>query len=169
MIDFFYQMMHGIDLLSALIFAFCFLFFVLFFTLGVWFLKKTFLPSFFFLLSFAVLLSIPFAIIYSSKLYFHKIEITHNNSRPLLYSDSFLIDIAFINRGKLPLKECLISFYPKRKSQQILDRIRDFVEPLQIRNFMINKKIGINEGYEFSKIIPYAYRGHDFSLEVDCR
>ncbi len=170
MIDFLLEMLYGADFLSLLFFLVGFLLFSLFFTLGIVLFRFRFLPSLCFLLSLCALLCIPPAIVYSSKHFFHKVEIVSNDSKPLSYSPTFLIDVKFINRGKFDFNKCLFSLTPKKESDNILDQIKQKIKPIAKFRFMVRDKIRVNESYEFSKILPqYHYRGYDYDFDIDCR
>lgn len=163
-----HRMLHGMDLASILVGAFLFLLFVLFFTIGLR-ARGRFFRFLYFLLSVIFLFGIPPAIVYSSKYYFHKIEITYNHSRPLMYSNSFLIDIGFRNNGKLALNKCLITIIPKRKVQNLLNKIRDTLNPMAYISYPFSQKIPVGKSYEVSKILPYQYKKYDFNFEINCR
>ena len=163
-----HRMLQGMDLPGILVGVFLFLLFILFFTLALH-IRKRFFRFLFFLLSFIFLFGIPPAIVYSSKYYFHKIEITYNHSRPLMYSNSFLIDIGFRNNGKLALNKCLITIIPKRKVQNLLNKIRDTLNPMAYISYPFSQKIPVGKSYEVSKILPYQYKKYDFNFEINCR
>lgn len=163
-----HRMLQGMDLPGILVGVFLFLLFILFFTLALR-IRKRFFRFLFFLLSFIFLFGIPPAIVYGSKYYFHKIEITYNHSRPLMYSNSFLIDIGFRNNGKLALNKCLITIIPKRKVQNLLNKIRDTLNPMAYISYPFSQKISVGKSYEVSKILPYQYKKYDFNFEIDCR
>ncbi len=163
-----HRMLQGIDLPGILVGVFLFLLFILFFTLALR-IRRRFFRFLFFLLSFIFLFGIPPAIVFSSKYYFHKIEIVYNHSRPLMFSNSFLIDIAFRNNGVLPLSKCLISIIPKRNNPSLLNKVRDLVDPIAYISYSFNQKISIGQSYEISKILPYRYKKFNFDFEIDCR
>lgn len=162
------QIPQTIDLVSILIGAFLLIIFVLFFTIGLM-MKRRILRLCAFFLAGIVLASAPPVIVYGSKHYFYKLEMIQDRSRPLAYSPSFLIDMSFKNSGKIDFKKCFIIITPKRKVQNLLNRIRDVIYPLARIEYVLKQKIPVGQTYEFSKIIPYSYKNYSYQFSVDCR
>ncbi len=157
------------DAFSLSIFAICFLLFFIFFVLGVYCFKIVFLPLVFFFLSFLFLVSIPFAIAFSSKFFIHQVQVIENHSKPLMYSNSFLLDLQFKNVGRVVLQRCLIVIKPKRKHPSLKNKILDFIKPLDTITYTIKEKIKKNQIYEVQNVLPFAYRDYPYDLSLDCR
>ena len=156
------------DLFSLATFASCFLLFLILFALGVYCFKRRFLPSFLFLLAFGVLLSTPFVIAFGSKLFFYKVEVLRQDSKPLAYSPSFLVDMAFKNRGKMAFKQCMLAVIVERKPQNIKNQILDFIKPLHRVGMLIDAPIKVGESFEIQTILPFKYRKAPYKIMLDC-
>ena len=162
------EVMVRVDLFSLATFASCFLLFLILFVLGVYCFKKRFLPSFFFLLAFGVLLGTPFAIAFGSKLFFYKVEVLRQDSKPLTYSPSFLVDMTFANRGKMAFKQCMLALTLERKPQNLKNQILDFIKPLHRVEMLLDAPIKVGESFEIQTILPYGYRKSPYKLTLDC-
>lgn len=167
--DLFKNCLATMDLAWFAVFGICFLLFFIFFLLGTYLFRVRFLPLMLFLISFACLFGTPFAIAYSSKLFLHKIEILENNSKPLLYSDSFLLDVQFKNQGRLTFKKCLAVITSQRKQGNLKNKILDKIKPLQRVEYAVNAKIKRNEIYSIQTILPFNLKENPYNLELDCR
>ncbi|WP_158654732.1 MULTISPECIES: DUF2393 family protein [unclassified Helicobacter] len=163
------EIIQNIDALSALIFLFCILLFFVFLALGFYFLRKKIIAALFFLISFFCLVATPSIIALSEKLFFYKIEILRNDSKPLVYSDSFLIDLEFKNQGKREFDKCLVVIIPERKNQNWENKILDFIKPLASYKYKVKERIHINQVFYIQKILPYKHRDYSFKMTLDCR
>lgn len=163
------DVLYGIDILALIVFCMGLVLFLIFFTFGVYFFKKRFLGGICFFVAFVALFSIPFVLALSSKNFFHKISIVQDNSKPLSYSNSFLIDITFKNEGKFNFDKCLIVIEPQRKKRDLKNRILDFLTPLERYKYKIKDKIKISHEYSIYTILDYNYKEYPYSMSLDCR
>lgn len=169
MLDLIKEIVQNIDMLSVLVFCFCLFLFLFFLTLGFYFLKKKVIASLFFVVSFACLVATPFVIMISAQMFFYKIEIVRNDSKPLTYSNSFFIDMEFKNQGKRNFDRCLIVVVPERKVKNLKNKILDFIKPLASYKYHFRETIKVKQTFYIQKFLSYHYREYPFKITLDCR
>ncbi|CBG40561.1 DUF2393 domain-containing protein [Helicobacter mustelae] len=168
MIDSIYSTLYNIDIPMLVVLGICVLFSLLFLLVGIALFKRRFFPSFFFLLSLLSLFSAPFFIAYGSKKFLFKTTILHNQSRPLMFSDSFLIHLSFRNDGYRKIKHCMITISPKRE-KNLRNQLLDIFKPLERSYYVFSADISPHAAKQIQTIIPYFMREHAFKLILDCR
>lgn len=169
MLDSIKDVLYGVDILALIVFCIGLVLFLIFFTFGVYFFKKRLLSVLCFFIAFITLFSIPFGLALSSKNFFYKVTIVQNSSKPLLYSNSFLLDITFKNEGKFNFDKCLIVIEPQRKKRDLKNKILDFLTPLERYKYKIKDKIKVSQEYSVYTILDYNHREYPYSISLDCR
>ncbi|MCE3038927.1 DUF2393 family protein [Helicobacter anatolicus] len=166
--DIMLEFIYNLDLLMFATLGVCFLIFLLFLLLGFLF-KKSFLSKFCFFCAFIGLFSTPFVIALSSQNFLFKLEILENHSRPLVFSQSFLIDITIKNMGKLKIKKCQFDIMPTRAQNSLKNKLLDLLNPLPRISYTFYEKIKKKSIKHLEKILPYNASKKDFKFSLNCR
>lgn len=165
--EFLYRVLAYVDVIFLLITAFLFVLFLLFCTFGIWF-KRKFLKIFFLLLALVCLLIIPLAVAYASRDIFYKVDVVRDNSRPMVYSPSFIIDLLIKNDGRVSFQRCVVSVSSVSLVEDFKSKLQNLFSIPSVR-FTFYKNIGVGGMASLFAVVPYNQRNSNYKLRVECR
>lgn len=163
------DVIYNFDLLMLATLGICFLFFLFFMLLGIYAFRKRILSTLFFFLAFIGLFSTPFVITYTSQNFLFKTQILTDYSRPLVFSNAFLIDLTFKNIGKFKFKKCEVIISPKREGKHLKYKLLDLIKPLPQTTHTFYEIVQKNQDKHIEKILPYDAKNKNFKLKLNCR
>lgn len=152
--------------IDLLIFAGCFLVFVLLYFLSCIFARmRFFVPHFLKLCAYIVLLATPFVLLWVNQNILYKSEVEYAMAKRLEYSPSFYVDARIYNRGKLKISRCYFMLDVLRESSTFKNKILNFLTPYKRYKYEILQEIEVGQSQTFQKTINnFPYKIFEMSL-----
>ncbi|OBV29286.1 hypothetical protein BKN38_06240 [Helicobacter sp. CLO-3] len=142
--------------------------FVFFFSLIFWRYRGVFALCF--VLQGAILCATPFGVAFVMRHFLYPIEVNYARFAPFVYTSGFSFDVEIKNRGKLPIKECMLTITSTHENpaQSRLVALRDTLLPQAAYTKSVKLDLKPRESYRWEGIIDSYSYGDNYKSTLDC-